>query len=74
MMNLSNFKTGGKTDEEQILALNDSISGTLNIDQLCAHTSVATSESFGKDRMWLNGTEQSIEQNKRLQKCLIESE
>lgn len=64
---------GGKSDEKLILALNDSISGTLSIDQLSACTTVMVSDKFTKDRFWLNGKEQSIETNKRLVRCLEES-
>ena len=57
-----------------ILALNDSISGTLSVDQLSACTTVMVSEKFTKDRFWLNGKEQDIEKNKRMVRCLEESE
>lgn len=53
-----------------ILPTNDSISGTLSIDDLFAMTSVAASSSFTSDRMWLNGEEEDIASNSRLVHCL----
>ena len=67
------FKKGGKSNEKLILALNDSISGTLSINQLSACTTVMVSEKFSGDRFWLNGKEQKIETSKRLSRCLEES-
>lgn len=64
---------GGKKDEVQILALNDSISGTLSTDHLCAKTSVAISPHFTEDIFWLNGESQPITSNKRMTKCIEQS-
>ncbi len=64
---------GGKIDEQLIIPLNDSISGTLSIDDLCATTTVAVSDEFTEDKMWLNETEQLIHDNKRLINCLKQS-
>ena len=38
--------------------------------QMHARTTVAASPSFDRDLMWLNGEEQDVEANKRLQNCL----
>ncbi|RWS16855.1 diphosphomevalonate decarboxylase-like isoform X1, partial [Dinothrombium tinctorium] len=65
-VNIAVIKYWGKIDEEQVLALNDSISCTLSVDELCATTTVAISNTFKEDRMWLNGEEKTIESNKRL--------
>jgi len=35
-------------------------------------TSISTSSHYDKDRMWLNGDEQDIESNHRMQACLQE--
>lgn len=37
-----------------------------------AKTTVALSSSFDQDRLWLNGTEESVESNPRLINCLRE--
>lgn len=65
--------SGGKEDEELIIPVNDSISGTLSVKDLCAMTTVAVHESFDSDKMWLNGVETIIDSNKRLLTCLKES-
>ncbi|KAM7526784.1 hypothetical protein LguiA_016686 [Lonicera macranthoides] len=53
--NIAVIKYWGKRDEYLILAINDSISVTLDPDHLCITTTVAVSPSFHQDRMWLNG-------------------
>lgn len=53
--NIAVIKYWGKRDENLILAINDSISVTLDPDHLCTTTSVAVSPTFDQDRMWLNG-------------------
>lgn len=67
---LTFYVSGGKVDEELIIPINDSLSGTLSTEDLCAMTSVALSADFDRDRMWLNGEEVSIGGNKRLVHCL----
>ena len=69
---LSCFAAGGKRDERLILPLNDSISGTLDMEQMCATTSVAISASFKCNQMWLNGEEVDITANERLLRCIQE--
>ncbi|XP_072051954.1 diphosphomevalonate decarboxylase-like [Amphiura filiformis] len=61
----------GKRNEELILPVNSSLSATLHIDQLCTTTTIAASKYFTKDRIWLNGKEESLE-NPRLKTCLKE--
>jgi diphosphomevalonate decarboxylase len=70
-VNIAVIKYWGKRDEELILPLNDSLSGTLSTDQMCSKTTVAIDPSFQKDRMWLNGKEETFD-NQRLRNCLTE--
>ncbi|XP_066274886.1 diphosphomevalonate decarboxylase-like [Branchiostoma lanceolatum] len=70
-VNIAVIKYWGKRDERLVLPINPSLSVTLSQDQLCARTTVAASLDFKKDRIWLNGQEQSIDAP-RLQKCLGE--
>ena len=69
-VNIAVIKYWGKKDETLIIPINDSISGTLDSDDLCTTTTVAVSPSFSDDRMWLNGQEVVISENKRLVQCL----
>lgn len=62
--------SGGKRDEKLILPVNDSVSGTLSTDQLCAKTTIAVDPSFTEDKMWLNGAEVNILENDRLTNCI----
>jgi len=62
-------KYWGKRHEELILPINSSISGTLHQQDLKSVTTIMVDEKFDKDRMWLNGVEEDIN-NKRLQQCL----
>ncbi|KAF5279085.1 hypothetical protein FQA39_LY05763 [Lamprigera yunnana] len=70
-VNIAVIKYWGKRDEELILPLNDSISATLNIDHMCAKTTVMASPNFKENKIWLNGKEESFE-NPRLSNCLKE--
>lgn len=70
-VNIAVIKYWGKRDEVLILPVNSSLSVTLNQTQLRAITSVATSKSFTRDRMWLNGQEEDIN-HPRLQNALRE--
>jgi len=70
-VNIAVIKYWGKRNEKLILPINDSISVTLSSDQMHAKTTVARSKSFANDRIWLNGTEENIE-NPRLANCLKE--
>ncbi|KAJ9597539.1 hypothetical protein L9F63_011597 [Diploptera punctata] len=70
-VNIAVIKYWGKRDEKLILPLNDSISATLNTEQMHAKTTVMTSPEFKEDKIWLNGKEESFD-NPRLQNCLKE--
>ncbi|CAG5116992.1 unnamed protein product [Candidula unifasciata] len=70
-VNIAVIKYWGKKDESLILPTNPSLSVTLGQDELRAKTSVAVSESFKEDRIWLNGREESIE-SPRIQNVLKE--
>ncbi|XP_052185498.1 diphosphomevalonate decarboxylase 2-like [Diospyros lotus] len=69
--NIAVIKYWGKRDESLILAVNDSISVTLDPEHLCTTTTVAVSPSFDQDRMWLNGKEFPLSGG-RYQRCLKE--
>lgn len=69
--NIAVIKYWGKRDENLILAVNDSISVTLDPDHLCTTTTVSVSPCFDQDRMWLNGKEISL-LGGRFQSCLRE--
>lgn len=70
-INIAVIKYWGKRNEVLILPTNDSISLTLDTEQLCTKTTVMLSKDFKKDRIWLNGVEEDIN-NPRLQNCLYE--
>ncbi|XP_011497479.1 PREDICTED: diphosphomevalonate decarboxylase [Ceratosolen solmsi marchali] len=70
-INIAVIKYWGKRDDDLILPVNDSISTTLDKDHLCTKTTAMASSDFKEDRMWLNGSEQSMD-NPRLQNCLRE--
>ncbi|XP_033626257.1 diphosphomevalonate decarboxylase-like [Asterias rubens] len=70
-VNIAVIKYWGKRNEKLILPVNSSLSATLHIDQLCTKTTVAASNKFKTDRIWLNGREESLD-NPRLKKCLAE--
>jgi len=68
-VNIAVIKYWGKRDEKLILPINDSISVTLNSEQMHAKTSVMASPDFAEDRIWLNGAEESATSG-RLASCL----
>lgn len=55
-VNIAVIKYWGKRNKDLILPYNDSISGTLSMSELCTVTTVAASETFEKNRFWLNGS------------------
>ncbi|XP_064611189.1 diphosphomevalonate decarboxylase-like [Liolophura sinensis] len=59
-VNIAVIKYWGKRDEKLILPVNSSLSVTLGQDELRAKTTVATSKEFTKDRIWLNGKEETV--------------
>ncbi|XP_060875600.1 diphosphomevalonate decarboxylase-like isoform X2 [Metopolophium dirhodum] len=68
-VNIATIKYWGKRDEHLILPLNDSVSLTLDCDQMHAKTSVLAGPLIDEDSVWLNGQIMSIETNERLKKC-----
>lgn len=68
-VNIAVVKYWGKRDEKLVLPINSSISASLHIDHMCTTTTVAASREFIKDRIWLNGREESMD-NPRLQTVL----
>ncbi|XP_015792193.1 diphosphomevalonate decarboxylase [Tetranychus urticae] len=69
-VNIAVIKYWGKNDEKLITPINNSISATLSIDDLCATTTISISPMYQADQFWLNGEEQTISENKRLSHCL----
>ncbi|XP_030381321.1 diphosphomevalonate decarboxylase [Scaptodrosophila lebanonensis] len=69
-VNIALIKYWGKRNEDLILPVNDSISMTLNTNEMCAKTTISASEKFERNRMWLNGDEVDFEENVRLMRCL----
>lgn len=67
-VNIATLKYWGKRDSKLNLPTNSSISITLDQQDLRTLTSAAASETFQKDRFWLNGEENKI--NARMQNCL----
>jgi len=62
----------GKRDTKLILPTNSSLSVTLDQDHLRSTTTSRADPSFDKDRLWLNGKEESIEAGGRLATCIAE--
>jgi diphosphomevalonate decarboxylase len=62
----------GKRDTKLILPTNSSLSVTLDQDHLRSTTTSRADPSFDKDRLWLNGKEESIEAGGRLSTCISE--
>jgi diphosphomevalonate decarboxylase len=72
-VNIAVIKYWGKRDEHLILPINDSISGTLSTDFMCAKTTVMASPTFTENKFWLNNKETDFN-NERLSNCLAEGE
>lgn len=70
-VNIAVIKYWGKRDEVRIIPLNDSLSGTLSMEQMHAKTTIMASPDFKKNCIWLNGKEESFE-NVRLLACMRE--
>lgn len=60
-VNIALIKYWGKSNDALKIPINDSLSGTLDINEMCATTTVAISNSFLNDRFILNGQEQIID-------------
>lgn len=69
-VNMALVKYWGKRNEELILPINDSISMTLDANEMSAKTTISASESFKQNRMWLNGDEVAFEDNPRVMRCV----
>ncbi|EGG24534.1 diphosphomevalonate decarboxylase [Cavenderia fasciculata] len=59
-VNIATIKYWGKRDENLILPLNSSLSGTLHQDDLKTTTTAVASESFEEDALWLNGKKEDV--------------
>lgn len=59
-VNIAVIKYWGKSNESLKIPVNDSLSGTLNVDDMCATTSIAISDTFSCDELWLNGIMQNL--------------
>lgn len=70
-VNIAVIKYWGKRDEDLILPLNDSVSGTLDTNIMCAKTSVCARPEFEEDEIWLNGKKESFA-SPRIRNCLKE--
>lgn len=79
-VNIAVIKYWGKRDTQLILPTNDSLSVTLDQDHLRTVTTARADASFGTtedlgsrhDKLWLNGSEESIKPGGRLEACLTE--
>ncbi|XP_059616258.1 diphosphomevalonate decarboxylase [Phlebotomus argentipes] len=58
-VNIAVIKYWGKRDEQLLLPINDSISVTLS--EMYAKTTIVASPEFSKNRLWLNGQEQTFD-------------
>uniref|UniRef100_A0A1L8DZH7 Diphosphomevalonate decarboxylase n=1 Tax=Nyssomyia neivai TaxID=330878 RepID=A0A1L8DZH7_9DIPT len=58
-VNIAVIKYWGKRDEKLLLPINDSLSVTLS--EMYAKTTIAASPEFTKNRLWLNGQEQTFD-------------
>eukprot|EP01147_Barroeca_monosierra_P008145 gene8145-786_t len=68
-VNIAVIKYWGKRDTKLILPINSSLSGTLDQNELHTRTTVAASDNFTEDEIWLNGKKEDIS-NPRLQNVL----
>lgn len=69
--NIAVIKYWGKADKKFNTPTNDSVSVTLDQDDLRAVTTVAASKRFVQDRLWLNGEEDpNAHTNRRFRACI----
>jgi len=68
--NIACIKYWGKDDVKLNTPINSSLSVTLSQKDLRAMTSVVAHEDFEADRLWLNGKEEDLSKNKRMQAVL----
>lgn len=71
-VNIAVIKYWGKSNEQLKIPLNDSLSGTLNIDDMCTTTSVLLSAANHEDKFVLNGEEQDLSETSPATKMLHE--
>ncbi|KAI8824076.1 diphosphomevalonate decarboxylase [Fimicolochytrium jonesii] len=71
-VNIAVVKYWGKRDTSLLLPTNSSLSLTLSQDDLRSTTTVRADPSFTSDRLWLNGKEESVPDNKRTSHVLRE--
>ncbi|KAI0305618.1 Diphosphomevalonate decarboxylase [Multifurca ochricompacta] len=71
-VNIACIKYWGKRDTKLILPTNSSLSVTLDQDHLRSTTTSRADPSFDKDKLWLNGKEESIQPGGRLSTCISE--
>jgi diphosphomevalonate decarboxylase len=70
--NIACIKYWGKRDVGANTPINSSVSVTMNQDDLKAITTVTASSLFEKDRLFLNGAEENLTNNKRVAAVLRE--
>lgn len=70
--NIALIKYWGKRDAALNLPINSSVSLTLHTDDLRTTTTVTASLAFEADRLWLNGREEEVGGNARVQAVLRE--
>ena len=68
--NIAVIKYWGKRDIVANLPINSSLSVTLSMDNLRTTTTVCASDRYDQDRLWLNGNEEDVAANKRVQAVL----
>lgn len=69
--NIATIKYWGKADAKWNTPINDSVSVTLNQEDLKAVTTVAACTAFTQDRLWLNGEEEEdAATSKRFRACV----
>ena len=70
--NIAVIKYWGKREQKLILPINSSVSVTIDQADLATTTTVTASATYARDRLWLNGEEEDITDNKRVQRVLAE--
>ena len=70
--NIALVKYWGKREQKLILPINSSVSVTIDQADLATTTTVTASATYARDRLWLNGEEEDITDNKRVQRVLAE--
>ncbi|XP_060535798.1 diphosphomevalonate decarboxylase isoform X2 [Cylas formicarius] len=68
-VNIAVIKYWGKSNDELIIPLNDSISASLSTDVMCAKTTIMASPLLNESAFWLNGAKQDMN-SPRLARCL----